>query len=47
MSKTIPGISEETHKKFNLFKIKMGAKNADEALLKLLESVELKEGVVA
>ena len=43
MSKSIPGIREETHKKFTIFKVKVGAKNADEALLKLLNTVEKKE----
>lgn len=37
MSKAITGLTEETHKRFRLYTIKSGSKNADEALKTLLK----------
>jgi thioredoxin-like negative regulator of GroEL len=40
MPKNIRGIKPDIHKRFTLFKVQIGAKNASEALEKLLQHYE-------
>jgi len=47
MSKHLTGIEDEVHRELHIYKRKIGAKNINEALVKLLETANTKEEVCA